>query len=156
MTGDLKGKKVLVTGASSGMLATVETFARLGATVALNYLPNDPRGASEIVDRLNKEGLSVRGAPGAVSQVDEVQSMVQETIRTFGGLDCLPANGIRPAPRHQAHAPARAGDCRPKARPAPASRRVPVLRDRTGLGRKARTEMRRFTASVTERLTGRP
>jgi 3-oxoacyl-[acyl-carrier protein] reductase len=90
MSGDLKGKKVLVTGASSGIgLATVETFARLGATVALNYLPNDPRGAREIVDRLNKEGLSVRGAPGDVSQVDEVQSMVQETIRTFGGLDCL-------------------------------------------------------------------
>ena len=41
MARDLKGKKVLVTGASSGIgLATVETFARNGATVALNYLPD--------------------------------------------------------------------------------------------------------------------
>ena len=57
---DLNGKKVLVTGASSGIgLATVETFARGGATVALNYLPDDPRGARETINLLNKEGLSV-------------------------------------------------------------------------------------------------
>jgi 3-oxoacyl-[acyl-carrier protein] reductase len=69
MSSDLNGKKVLVTGASSGIgLATVETFARLGATIALNYLPADPRGARETIDRLNKEGLDVRGAPGDVSK----------------------------------------------------------------------------------------
>jgi len=48
MSADLNGKKVLVTGASSGIeLATVETFARRGATVALNYLPTDPHGVSD-------------------------------------------------------------------------------------------------------------
>ena len=58
MNADLEGKKVLVTGASSGIdLATVETFARRGATVALNYHPDDPRGAIDIVDRLNKDAL---------------------------------------------------------------------------------------------------
>jgi len=41
-------KKVLVTCASSGIgLATVETFARRGATVVLNYLPTNPRGVSD-------------------------------------------------------------------------------------------------------------
>jgi 3-oxoacyl-[acyl-carrier protein] reductase len=90
MIGELKGKKVLVTGASSGIgLATVETFARHGATVALNYLPADPRGVSTIIDQFNAEGLSVRGAPGDVSEPVKAESMVQQAIQAFGGLDYL-------------------------------------------------------------------
>ena len=73
-------------------LATVETFARRGATVALNYLPDDPRGARETIDRLNKEGLGVRGAPGDVSKPGEAQSMVQQVIQAFSGLDYLVNN----------------------------------------------------------------
>jgi 3-oxoacyl-[acyl-carrier protein] reductase len=93
MSVDLNGKKVLVTGASSGIgLATVETFAKGGAVVALNYLPADPRGVFEIVDRFNREGLSVRAAPGDVSRPGEAESMVKQVIQAFQGLDYLVNN----------------------------------------------------------------
>ena len=73
-------------------MATVETFARRGAAVALNYLAHDPRGASETIDRLNKEGLSVHAAPGDVSYPGEAQSMLEQVIQALGGLDYLVNN----------------------------------------------------------------
>ena len=40
---DLSGRTAPVTGGASGIgLATVELFARNGARVALNHLPDDP------------------------------------------------------------------------------------------------------------------
>jgi 3-oxoacyl-[acyl-carrier protein] reductase len=48
--------------------------------------------AGETIDRLNKEGLRVHGAPGDISQPGEAQRMVEQIIQTLGGLDYLVNN----------------------------------------------------------------
>ena len=80
ITADLTGKTALVTGGASGIgLATVEAFARSGATVALNHLAEDPRGAQEVA-RLKGEGHRVLAAPGNVSKPGEAERMASRAM----------------------------------------------------------------------------
>jgi 3-oxoacyl-[acyl-carrier protein] reductase len=94
---DLSHKTALVTGAASGIgYATVEAFARRGAKVALNHLPDDPRGAAA-VERLRAQGLDVIAAPGDVSRPGAAEAMVRDAIQALGRLDFLANNAGTPA-----------------------------------------------------------
>jgi NAD(P)-dependent dehydrogenase (short-subunit alcohol dehydrogenase family) len=85
------GKRVLVTGASSGIGAAVcEALAREGAHLVL---------AARRVERLEEQAAKCRGlgaqahvVPADVTQVDACQRMVQESVRALGGLDMVVVN----------------------------------------------------------------
>jgi 3-oxoacyl-[acyl-carrier protein] reductase len=99
ITYELRGKAALVTGAASGIgLATATILARSGATVALNFLPDDTRGLDQ-VEKLKAEGLKVIPAPGHVGEANAAAAMVGKTIEQLGRLDLLVNNAGTPGVR---------------------------------------------------------
>jgi 3-oxoacyl-[acyl-carrier protein] reductase len=93
---ELKGCAALVTGGASGIgLGTATMLAKAGARVAINHLPDDPRGA-DAVAKLAAQGLAVIGAPGHVGRAGETETMVKAAVEKLGRLDLLFNNAGTP------------------------------------------------------------
>jgi 3-oxoacyl-[acyl-carrier protein] reductase len=98
---DLAGKTALVTGGASGIgFATARMLAKFGATVAINFLADDPRGP-EAVDKLIADGGKAIMAPGSVGDADEAVAMVNKAVTDLGRLDLLVNNAGTPGTRHR-------------------------------------------------------
>jgi 3-oxoacyl-[acyl-carrier protein] reductase len=98
---DLTGKTALVTGGASGIgFATAKMLAGFGATVAVNFLTDDPRGP-EAVDKLIEAGGKAVMAPGSVSDAKDSVRMVEQAVADLGRLDLLVNNAGTPGTRHR-------------------------------------------------------
>jgi NAD(P)-dependent dehydrogenase (short-subunit alcohol dehydrogenase family) len=76
----------LVTGAASGIgLATAKAFAQAGASVALADV--NGQGARVAADELVAAGYQAIGIRCDVTNLDDIEAMVKETVSTFGHLD---------------------------------------------------------------------
>jgi len=88
----LKGQKVLVTGANSGIgKAVAIALAEAGADVAVNYVRDDPP-AQDVVRSIASHGVRGLAIQADVSQETQVKAMFAMMIGEFGTIDILVNN----------------------------------------------------------------
>lgn len=92
--GKLDDKIALITGSSSGIgKAVALAFANEGAHLALNY-PNESQAqnATAVQEAIASHGRRAIAVQADVSQEDQVRTLVDETLRTYGRIDILVNN----------------------------------------------------------------
>jgi NAD(P)-dependent dehydrogenase (short-subunit alcohol dehydrogenase family) len=95
-SGRLRGRKALITGGDSGMgRAAAIAFAREGADVAINYLPDEEPDAREVVELIRQAGRKAAAIPGDLRNEAFCRRLVQEAMRQLGGLDIIVSNAGR-------------------------------------------------------------
>jgi NAD(P)-dependent dehydrogenase (short-subunit alcohol dehydrogenase family) len=100
-SGRLNGRKALITGGDSGMgRAAAIAYAREGADVAINYLPDEEPDAAEVIRLIKAEGRIGLPIPGDLRDESFCQKLVVQTVQGLGGLDIVVNN----AGRQQTHA----------------------------------------------------
>ncbi len=95
-SGRLAGRKALITGGDSGMgRAAAIAFAREGADVAINHLPEEEPDARQVLDLIRQEGRVGLSIPGDLRSEEFCRRLVDESLRGLGGLDILVMNAAR-------------------------------------------------------------
>jgi NAD(P)-dependent dehydrogenase (short-subunit alcohol dehydrogenase family) len=95
-SGRLAGKKALITGGDSGIgRAVAIAYAREGADVAINYLPEEESDAEAVIALIQAEGRTAVALPGDIRSETFCQQLVVEAINKLGGLDILVNNAGR-------------------------------------------------------------
>jgi NAD(P)-dependent dehydrogenase (short-subunit alcohol dehydrogenase family) len=91
---DLNGKRVLVTGASSGIgEAAARQFAQQGATVVAVARRGELLDA--VVDRIEGAGGTAIAMAADLSNIDAIDTLVSDIEERFGGIDVLVNNAGR-------------------------------------------------------------
>jgi len=95
-SGRLMGRKALITGGDSGMgRAAAIAYAREGADVAINYLPDEEADAREVIALIRAAGRKGVALPGDLRSEAFCKKLVNDAVRQLGGLDILVNNAAR-------------------------------------------------------------
>jgi dehydrogenase/reductase SDR family protein 4 len=89
----LKGKVALITGGSRGIgRATALTFADAGADVVVSSRNRRPPELEKVAEEIRAKGRRALAIPAHVGKKEDVQNLVQKTLREFGRIDILVNN----------------------------------------------------------------
>lgn len=91
--GRLEGLKALITGGDSGIgRAVAIAFAREGADVAINYLPEEQEDAQDVAGWIEKAGRTAVLVPGDLREEQNCQDVVDRAAEGLGGLNVVVNN----------------------------------------------------------------
>jgi NAD(P)-dependent dehydrogenase (short-subunit alcohol dehydrogenase family) len=91
--GKLEGKTALITGGDSGIGRGVATlFAREGADVAINYLPEEQSDAQTTKREVEERGAECLLLPADLAKPGACEDLVAKTVKHYGRLDILVSN----------------------------------------------------------------
>ena len=92
-SGQLTGRKALITGGDSGIgRAVAIAYMREGADVAINYLAEEQPDVDELKAVFKKDGKELICIPGDVTDQSFCAQLVKEAHEQLGGLDALVLN----------------------------------------------------------------
>lgn len=95
-SGRLSGRKALITGGDSGIgRAAAIAYAREGADVVINYLPQEQADADEVIALIEAEGRKGYAIPGDITTEAFCKTLVEQAVEKLGGLDILVNNAGR-------------------------------------------------------------
>jgi NAD(P)-dependent dehydrogenase (short-subunit alcohol dehydrogenase family) len=95
-SGRLAGRKALITGGDSGMgRAAAIAYAREGADVAINYLPEEQADADEVIALIRDAGSRGVALPGDLREESFCKELIALAIKALDGLDILVSNAAR-------------------------------------------------------------
>ena len=91
--GKLEGKVALITGGDSGIgRAVALIFAREGAAVAINYLPEEQTDADKTRREVEAQGRECLLLPADLTEPGACDDVVDQTVERLGALDILVSN----------------------------------------------------------------
>jgi NAD(P)-dependent dehydrogenase (short-subunit alcohol dehydrogenase family) len=89
----LKGKVALITGGSRGIgRAIALTFSEAGADLVVSSRNRRPPELEKIAEEIRAKGGRALAIPAHVGKKEDVQNLVQKTLREFGRIDILVNN----------------------------------------------------------------
>ena len=89
---DLKSKAAIVTGGNTGIgKAVVLALAEQGANVCIDYVAHED-ATEELEKKIVALGDQASGVDADVSKVEDLQKMIDQTVKAFGRLDIMVNN----------------------------------------------------------------